>query len=149
MDSHIHTTAGWYLLSIKYFQATSLMLAPPSLYHNLAFLNHCETLKLYHTAKNDLIRNCRTLCVGKWSCLRSVCSSLPGAWLSQKEHFLSNSVSQDCSSLFGIRLEMYCESSHLSVWWFFLLFFIWFFLNLYKHSTDYQFVILKLHRATR
>lgn len=44
--------------------------------------------------------------------VRSVFSLFPGAWLSQKEHFLSNSVSQHCSSLFGIGLEIWCESFH-------------------------------------
>lgn len=36
----------------------------------------------------------------KWSCWGSVCSPFPEAHQSQKEHFLSNSVSQQCSSLF-------------------------------------------------
>lgn len=35
----------------------------------------------------------------------------PRAWL--KEHFVSNSVSQHCSSLIGIRLEIWCKSFHL------------------------------------
>lgn len=69
-------------------------------------------------------------CAGKWSCWRYVFSLFPWAWLSQKEHFLSNSVSQHCSSLFGIRLEIWCESS--CSW--LMLCCIWFFPTLCKHS---------------